>query len=61
MAEPWPPYGYVRPPYARLTCPHGCVIESPIGADAVDVARFIASLEFVHARRCPGQRKDTSG
>ncbi|MFE6282459.1 hypothetical protein [Streptomyces sp. NPDC057877] len=60
VADYRPPYGWVRPPYARLTCPHGCLIESPAKADAVDVARLIASLHFIHARRCPGPRPQES-
>lgn len=47
--------GWVRTPYARLTCPHGCHFEA-LG-DAADVARFIASIGFIHARRCPGPNR----
>ncbi|MCH5677854.1 hypothetical protein [Streptomyces gilvus] len=52
VADYRPPYGWVRPPYARLTCPHGCLFEQR--GEAADVARFVASIRFIHARRCPG-------
>jgi hypothetical protein len=52
VADYRPPYGWVRTPYARLTCPHGCLIESR--GDAEEVAAFVANVAFIHARRCPG-------
>lgn len=52
VADYRPPHGWVRTPYARLTCRYGCRFEER--GDADDVARFVASIAFVHARRCPG-------
>lgn len=52
VADYRPGHGWVRPPYARLTCPHGCHLEAR--GDADQVARFVASVRFIHARRCPG-------
>lgn len=52
VADYRPPYGWVRPPYARFTCRYGCRFEER--GDADDVAAFIASIAFIHARRCPG-------
>lgn len=58
VADYRPPYGWVRTPYARLTCPHGCVLECR--GEPVDVARFVAAVHFVHARRCPGPTPEES-
>jgi hypothetical protein len=52
VADYRPPYGWVRTPYARLTCPYGCHLEE--SGDAEDVARFVKAAAFIHARRCPG-------
>lgn len=57
IADYRPPYGYVRPPYARLTCPHGCYLEA-FGAE--QVATFTKSIAFIHARRCPGPATPTT-
>ncbi|WP_141689487.1 hypothetical protein [Streptomyces sp. DI166] len=56
VADYRPPYGWIRRPYARLTCPHGCFLEC--SGEAAEVARFVAAAHFVHARRCPGPRED---
>ncbi|MCZ4609718.1 hypothetical protein O3S80_39320 [Streptomyces sp. Lzd4kr] len=50
--------GWVRTPYARFTCPHGCLIEER--GDAADVARFVQAVAFIHARRCPGPTPEES-
>lgn len=52
VADYRPAKGWVRPPYARLTCPYGCRFEAE--GDVDEVARFIANVAFIHARRCPG-------
>lgn len=54
VADYRPPYGWVRAPYARLTCPHGCHFEE--SGDPADVARFVASIRFTHALNCPGEQ-----
>ncbi|WP_406262526.1 hypothetical protein OIA45_39650 [Streptomyces chartreusis] len=48
--------GWMRTPYARLTCPHGCLLEEY--GDPADVARFVKAAAFIHARRCPGPTAD---
>lgn len=57
VADYLPRHGWVRQPYARLTCIHGCRIESR--GDADEVARFVANARFIHARRCPGPTTET--
>ena len=57
VADYRPPYGWVRQPYARLTCPHGCLLEAY--GDADEVAAFTKSIAFIHARRCPGPTKES--
>lgn len=56
IADYRPPGGWVREPYARLTCTYGCRIEAR-GAD--EVAYFVAGIRFIHARRCPGPTEET--
>lgn len=52
------PGGWVRTPYARLTCPYGCFFEER--GDAAKVAAFVANARFIHDRRCP-RPKETRG
>ncbi|GEC02981.1 hypothetical protein SSP24_06360 [Streptomyces spinoverrucosus] len=46
---------WLRLPWARFTCQHGCVSEA---FGPTDVAHLTARIDHDHARACPGPREE---
>lgn len=46
---------WLRLPYARFTCRHGCVYDA---SGALAVAHLTAHIDTDHARECPGPERD---